>query len=176
MASRGITGENPLNPRGLAEDLVTTGRSRGAVGADLGSAAHHGPGVRTFSGERPPPSSVGEPISLDDAREAASRNGIDMRAIELRHEGGHPPDRYGFMSQTGGGEIFRAPNGRFEVTLTDSGLASRPDAVNTIAHEVNHIREILHNGGTGGRGYMIDSEAPATRAGDLAEQHYRGPR
>ena len=38
MASRGLTGENPFNPRGMAEDLIGTGKAK-APGGDLGSTA-----------------------------------------------------------------------------------------------------------------------------------------
>jgi RHS repeat-associated protein len=62
-----------------------------------------------------------------------------------------------------------ASSGRFVVTLSDSGLGSAGAAVNTIAHELNHIREILRNP----PGYFIDSEAAATIAGNLAERFMR---
>jgi hypothetical protein len=55
------------------------------------------------------------------------------------------------------------------MTLTDSGLVSEQEAVNSIAHELNHVREILRNG----PGYFIDSEQPAKLAGDLAELFFR---
>jgi hypothetical protein len=35
MASRGLTGENPFNPRGMAEDLIGTGKAKAPAG-DLG--------------------------------------------------------------------------------------------------------------------------------------------
>jgi RHS repeat-associated protein len=118
-------------------------------------------GIRTFS--------MGEGegvarISLDEARQAAIRNGIDLRSMELVYEGGQPSFLFGNISQNGAGELIRASNGRYLVTLTDSGLASAEDAVNTIAHELNHIREIQRLGP-----HFIESEAPANFAGDMGE-------
>ena len=114
-------------------------------------------------------------------REEARRSGLmkplrlplgmafDMRSIQLAHEAGAPPHLYGFTSQTGTGAVVRAPNGQFVVTLTDAGLSSPHAAVNTIAHELNHIREILKQG----PGHFIKDEGAANLAGDLAELFYR---
>lgn len=89
--------------------------------------------------------------------------------FEFQYEAGAKPGDYAFTSQYGTGAIVRAPNGRFIMTLTDSGLASEADAVNSIAHELNHVREIMRNG----PGYFIDSEDPARLAGDIAELYFR---
>jgi hypothetical protein len=40
---------------------------------------------------------------------------------------------------------------------------------------LNHIREILRLGGTGGRGYFVESEDAAIRAGNIADLFYREP-
>jgi hypothetical protein len=88
------------------------------------------------------------PVSLNTARLAAERNGIDMKMFELRYEPtpSYIPNADGFHSVNGAGKILRAPNGKFILTLTDNGLASSQNAVKTIAHELNHIRGILHKG------------------------------
>ena len=104
-------------------------------------------------------------ISLEQAAAAASRNGIDMRMMQLAHEAGGPG--YGFTSYTMSGAPFRAGNGGFLVTLTDRGLASEADAVNTIAHELNHLREAMRTG------MPIVEEGPAIRSGNLAEEFFR---
>jgi hypothetical protein len=65
------------------------------------------------------------------------------------------------------GAPFRAANGRFVVTLTDRGLATEADAVNTIAHELNHLREAMRTG------MPIVEEGPAIRSGNLAEEFFR---
>lgn len=106
-----------------------------------------------------PPSQL---ISLDGAAAAASRNGIDMRMIQLRFESG---EHFGFTS-TMGSRLWRAPNGRVYVTLQELGLRSPADAVNTIGHELNHIREFLRNG-------TMFNEDAAIRAGNLAEEFLR---
>lgn len=113
--------------------------------------------------------SSGGAISLEQARAVAERNGIDMRMFDLQYEAGAKAGDYAFTSQTGSGAIYRTASGRFLMTLTDSGLASEEDAVNSIAHELNHVREIMANG----PGYFIDSEAPAIQAGNTAEQFFR---
>jgi RHS repeat-associated protein len=108
-------------------------------------------------------------ITLAEARAAATGNGIDMRAFELVYEPGMPIDKFGYMSQNGAGDIIRAANGRYSVTLGDSSLASPEAAVNTIAHELNHIREVQRLG----PGHFVDSEDPARFAGDMAELFYK---
>ena len=51
MASRGLTGENPFNPRGMAEDLIGTGKAK-APGGDLGGTPRVSPGDFEGRGER----------------------------------------------------------------------------------------------------------------------------
>jgi len=76
------------------------------------------------------------------------------------------PGQYGATEYNGNGQLIRGPSGRFQVNLTDEGLASEQDAVNTIAHEVNHIRESLATG------TFPADEGPATEAGNIAERHF----
>jgi hypothetical protein len=82
-----------------------------------------------------------------------------MRMIELRFESG---EHFGFTSKMGS-RLWRAPNGRVYVTLQELGLRSLGDAVNTIGHELNHIREFLRHG------TMLNEDA-AIRADNLAEE------
>jgi len=153
------------------EQLATAARGMGGSGisdsiaADgLGSAATNG--TRVFSSGV---DTAGGAISLEDAARIATENGIDMRAITLRYEAGAPSNFYGFTRMDGAGNVVRAPDGRYIITLTDSGLSSPGSALNTIAHELNHIREINRM-----PGFFIPEEAGATLAGDLAELFMRG--
>jgi hypothetical protein len=135
-----------------------------SYGASVVAAEADGDLVRTFSSRAAPiGGAIG--VSLEEARTAALRNGIDIRMFELRCAGHAKAGDYAFTSQSGTGEIVRAANGRFVLTLTDSGLASEADAVNSIAHELNHVREILR----GPPGAFVEDEGPARLAGDLAE-------
>ena len=108
----------------------------------------------------------GSGISLSAARAAAERNGIDTRLMDLSYETGSP-GQYGFTSFNGAGNLIRGATGRFQVTLTDLGLRSEADSVNTIAHELNHIREGMRTGG------LPPSEGPAIWSGDTAELFFR---
>ena len=65
--------------------------------------------------------------------------------MDLNYEVGQPR-QYGFTSYNGAGRLIRGGNGRFQVTLTNLGLRSEADAVNTIAHELNHKRESMRTG------------------------------
>lgn len=51
--------------------------------------------------------------------------------------------------------------------MYDAGLASEQDAVNTIAHELNHIREVMATGKWPAR------EGHATGSGNAAQQYFR---
>jgi len=115
---------------------------------------------------------IGPPsrISLDQARAAAERNGIDMRMFDLEYE--HPDDfnanKFGFMSYKGTGEIVRSATGRFVITLTDTGLRSELDAVETIAHELNHVRSVLQYGPD-----YISTEQEAEFGAEALRTHFR---
>lgn len=109
---------------------------------------------------------TGPRISLDQARAAAERNGIDTRIMNIGYEVGSP-NQFGFTSYNGAGRLIRGSDGRFQVTLTNLGLRSEADAVNTIGHELNHIRESMRTG------QMPPFEAPAIRSGNLAEEFFR---
>ena len=102
-------------------------------------------------------------ISLDQAAAAASRHGIDMRMFDLQYE---PGPNFGFMSQTGSGALVRGAGGRIALTLQDAGLASEQDAVETIAHELNHVRGVLNNG-------FVTDEPTAEAAAQAAGRYFR---
>jgi hypothetical protein len=87
-----------------------------------------------------------------------------MRMFELRYEAGS--DAFGFMSQTGAGDLIRGSTGRIALTLKDPGLASERAAVETIAHELNHIRGVMRSG-------SVTEEAVAEAAARAAGRYYR---
>jgi hypothetical protein len=105
-------------------------------------------------------------ITLEQAYAAAHRNGIDARMLGLEHDAQHFAGDYGSTKYDWKGQLLRSAEGRFRVRLTDLSLQSERQAVNTIAHEVNHIRESLRTG------LMPANETAATRAGNLAEEHF----
>jgi hypothetical protein len=95
--------------------------------------------------------SPGSPnISLEQARAAAERYGIDTRLFDFIYDSAPPvvPGRtyYGNIATIGGTFIERGPTGRFLLTLYEAGLRSEVEAVKTIAHELNHVRLILRHG------------------------------
>lgn len=102
-------------------------------------------------------------ISLEQARAAAQKAGIDMRMFDLAYE---PGKNFGFISQTGSGALWRAPNGKIVLTLQDVGLTSTEAAVETIAHELNHVRGILKTG-------IPTTETAAEAAAAAAGKHFR---
>jgi len=102
-------------------------------------------------------------ITLAEAEAAARAAGIDMRMFQLAYEAG---PHYGFISQTGAGALVRAADGRIVLTLQDAGLNSTRAAVETIAHELNHVRGILRTG-------LATDEAAAEAAARAAGQFSR---
>ena len=115
--------------------------------------------------------SGGGSISLDEAVAAAERNGIDTRMFKLEY-GGSDPRYFGNTSFTPTDltfqsfKIVRAPDGRAIITLYDKGLTSEQAAVETIAHEINHIRGVFKTG-------MYTSEAAAEAAAEAAGRHLK---
>jgi len=93
----------------------------------------------------------GPKYSLDEASKIASNHGIDMRMFKLKHESGNQYD-FGFVSQYLDPKtlesfgVFRAADGRIELTLFDKGLRSPQDIIETISHELNHVRGFLNKG------------------------------
>jgi hypothetical protein len=104
-------------------------------------------------------------ITLAEAQAAAGRNGIDTRVFELEHD---PSGLgYGHISYTGSGRPVRTVSGRIRLRLTDAALESELDAVQTIAHELHHIREGIRTGDV-----PLDEDA-AERAARLAGRYLR---
>lgn len=113
-----------------------------------------------------PAGGQGPRITLEQARTAAEGNGFDTRMISLEYEAGEA-GFYGSTKYTGSNRLSRGADGRFRVMLTYESLVSEQQSVNTIAHDVNHIRESLRTGTI-----PIDEEA-ATREGNLVQQYFR---
>jgi hypothetical protein len=88
----------------------------------------------------------GLPITLEQAAAAATRNGIDMRMFDLVSVA--DPRRFGFISTIGRdpARLVRTATGRIQLSITDLGLQSERDAVETIAHELNHVRGVFNAG------------------------------
>jgi hypothetical protein len=83
--------------------------------------------------------------------------------FKLEYEAG---PHYGFISQTGSGAPWRAADGRVVLTLQDAGLASRQAAVETISHELNHLRGMFNTGNP-------TAEAIAEAAARAARPHVK---
>ena len=63
-------------------------------------------------------------------------------------------------------KIVRAPDGRAIINLYDNALTSLRAAVETIAHEINHIRGVFKTG-------AYTSEEAAEAAARAAGQHFK---
>lgn len=103
--------------------------------------------------------------ALRGAAAAARRAGIDMRMFELQYDRLY--QGFGYIQKwrhTGG--LYRAPNGRIWLALTDRALRSPLDSVATIAHELNHVRGIFRTG-------IETAEDVAEAAAKLASMYFR---
>lgn len=124
--------------------------------------------VRVFSSEG---TLGGGGISLDEALAAAQRNGIDTRLFKLEY-GGADSRYFGHTSFTPTDltlesfKIVRTPDGRAIIKLYDNALTSQRAAVETIAHEINHIRGVFKRG-------IYTSEEAAEAAARAAGQHFK---
>jgi hypothetical protein len=92
---------------------------------------------------------------------------MDMRMFELQYEAGEQVN-YGSISEKISSKkpyntigLARTSTGQFKLTLYDKGLRSPQDAVETIAHELNHVRGFLQTGATSTEG---SAEAAAEAA------------
>ncbi len=108
----------------------------------------------------------GPQYSLDEAAQMASDHGIDMRMFKLKYESGNQYD-WGFVSQYFDPKtlepfgVYRATDGRIELTLFDKGLRNQQDIIETISHELNHVRGYFKLG-------KMSSEASAETAAEAA--------
>jgi hypothetical protein len=114
----------------------------------------------------------GPQYSLEEAAQIASDHGIDMRMFKLKYESGNQHD-WGFVSQYFDPKtlepfgVYRSPDGRIELTLFDKGLRSRQDIIETISHELNHVRGYFNNG-------KMSSEISAEAAAEAARSFIKG--
>jgi RHS repeat-associated protein len=144
-------------------------RGTGATEDTVGGAG----AIRIFRIEEPGNPNPG--ITLEQAADAAQRNGIDMRMFELAYEEAWRRGIKGSSSFTPlnrfftAYQVYRTPSGRFLLTLTNEGLADEQTAVATIAHELNHVRGVLNNG-------VPTSEVDAEIAAMFAEEYFVGQR
>lgn len=105
-------------------------------------------------------------LSLAEAEQAAIKNGIDMRMFKLEYRPGNQVD-FGSVStrvNLATGEptaLVQAADGRIVLNLYDEELRSEKDAVENIAHELNHVRTFQRTG----RFSEIAAEAAAEKAG-----------
>jgi hypothetical protein len=114
----------------------------------------------------------GPKYSLEDASRIASEHGIDMRMFNLKYESGNQYD-WGFVSQYLNPKtlesfgVVRSPSGKIDLTLFDKGLRSPQDIIETISHELNHVRGFLKNG-------KMSSEINAEAAAEAARNFIKG--
>lgn len=115
--------------------------------------------------------SGGAGLTVDEARAAAQRNGIDTRSMNIQYGGAgrEGSTDFGSTGLTWAGPLLRGPSGQFEVTLYDAGLASEENAVNTLAHELNHIRDVMRTG----EWPDPEDEQIAREAGNTAQRYFR---
>jgi hypothetical protein len=104
-------------------------------------------------------------FTLEEARAIAEQHGMDMRMFELK-----PLERlgyeYGCVSVNGAGAIWRGATGKIVMGLSDLGLSSRQAIVETVAHELNHVRGWLKTG-------TFSPEASAEGAAEAARPFVR---
>ena len=153
--------------RGLASEQGEALALKGDLGHGGGGGASKG-AVRTFA--KVGPGGSGR-ISVDEAVKAAEGHGIDMRMFDVRHDPDLPEEVYGFVSRSldanfNPAGIVRSADGRIVLTLGDSGLISTQAAVETISHELNHVRGFLSTG-------QMSSEAAAEAAAQTARPYIK---
>jgi hypothetical protein len=94
-----------------------------------------------------------------------------MRMFELKYEACNTKD-LGFVSQYMNPKTFeptglvRGEDGRIILTLHDKALSSSADLIETVSHELNHVRGYLKTG------YMT-AESIDERAAEMARQYLR---
>ncbi len=136
--------------RGLAAARTVEGVTSGVQAVDAGADAYAS--IRLVYRSAKEGSDLGsssQHISLDQARAAAVRNGIDTRMFDFSLEPNHPEygfDQYGSMAYDINFNLLRNPAGRFQMTLSGIGLRDELTAVQTIAHELKHVRGTLRGG------------------------------
>jgi hypothetical protein len=117
MASRGLTGENPFNPRGMAEDLIGTGKAK-APGGDLGGTTPVYRGTSIVS-ERTIIDETGMSMS-DAARRGYVESGGSVGAARAASEQAHARA----IREWGSEENYALAHGEFGQDLSQVGPRS----------------------------------------------------
>lgn len=113
----------------------------------------------------------GPKLSIDDAYRLGREHGIDMRQFKLVYAPGNEYDfgsvgRYFNPRTLEPGDIVRAADGRIELRLFDKALRSPQDLIETLSHELNHVREFYKTG-------VFSSESAAEAAAEAARPFIR---
>jgi RHS repeat-associated protein len=129
MASRGLSGENPFNPRGLAEDLVGTGKGK-AVGGELGAAraAADDTLMRAAGGGKR--RKITLPMHPDTVHDVADRYGVDISDLGKI--------KINKVVQNVRGST--APDQR--VTLYRDAFENEVELAKTLKHERYHVEQL----------------------------------
>ncbi len=119
--------------------------------------------------------SGGPQLSVDDAYRLGREHGIDMRQFKLEYAPGNEYDfgsvgRYFNPKTMEPGDLVRAGDGRIELRLFDKGLRSPQDLIETLSHELNHVREFYK---TGVFSTETETEAEAAAAAEAARPFIR---
>jgi len=94
--------------------------------------------------------------------DVAKKYGINLRGIKIVFDPDLPPGRYGLTTAAGGGRVIH---------VGPDAFANDATAANTIAHELNHARDLIANGGQ-----FRGDEETAQAAGDALQSYIEGRR
>jgi len=94
--------------------------------------------------------------------DVAKKYGINLRGIKIVFDPDLPPGRYGLTTAAEGGRVIH---------VGPDAFASDATAANTIAHELNHARDLIANGGR-----FRGDEETAQAAGDALQSYIEGRR
>ncbi len=125
MASRGLAGENPLNPRGLAEDVLTTGKGKPAAHGVADAAEAGRPRLPWTSWQDYPKKVVDGQEYADIGGRLYSHHAVDrMQPSGMRYSSRPGPDEGG---STGGMPQIRQTGGEY-----DYGRSVSPNVVEDV--------------------------------------------
>lgn len=113
----------------------------------------------------------GPQLSMDDAYRLGREHGINMCQFKLEYAPGNEYDfgsigRYFSPKTLEPGDVLRAADGRIELRLFDKGLRSPQDLIETLSHELNHVREYYKSG-------VFSRESAAEAAAESARPFIR---
>jgi len=94
--------------------------------------------------------------------EVAKKYGINLRGVKIIFDSSIPPGRYGVTSEEEGGRVIRVGMDAFE---------NEAQAANTIAHELNHARDLIGNDGK-----FRGTEEAARAVGNALQDYIEGGR